>query len=375
MVGPPQLESYTVNPNIIRDVFTTSLPLWEKINLFNTKAKYFDDGFNNPGGSWNRIGVTFRPSLNGSSSGALGSSTQFSQQYLNVVVSTNNINYTNPSSNTLNPIPFINQTVQPTIGTNPFNAVTGEYTALFSGTYSFVWDFDLTFNNPNITYSFLVYKNNNLTTSGLAWQNSNITTYRHTFGLILNAGDRIKIVGQNYSNQPYNFDCQLTMSVTGTRTNPYHLDNCLTMVVKADKLSSLRAGTILSFQNPDLTKDINLTGATLNSYETNSITGTSIQRGGGGGGAVRSTYTTADNAGAGGGGRGAVFSGVSNATAGAVNTGGGGGGGVASKLGQAGGSGTVIIRYAGAQRGTGGTVTSDGGFTIHTFTSSGTYTA
>jgi PKD repeat protein len=35
----------------------------------------------------------------------------------------------------------------------------------------------------------------------------------------------------------------------------------------------------------------------------------------------------------------------------------------------------VIIRYAGIQRGSGGTVTSSGGNTIHTFTSSGTYTA
>jgi hypothetical protein len=41
----------------------------------------------------------------------------------------------------------------------------------------------------------------------------------------------------------------------------------------------------------------------------------------------------------------------------------------------AGGSGIVIIRYSGAQRGTGGTVTSSGGNTIHTFTTSGTYTA
>ena len=41
----------------------------------------------------------------------------------------------------------------------------------------------------------------------------------------------------------------------------------------------------------------------------------------------------------------------------------------------AGGSGIVIISYAGSQRGTGGTVTSSGGFTIHTFTSSGTYNA
>jgi hypothetical protein len=41
----------------------------------------------------------------------------------------------------------------------------------------------------------------------------------------------------------------------------------------------------------------------------------------------------------------------------------------------AGGSGVVILRYAGTQRGTGGTVTSSGGYTLHTFTSSGTYTA
>jgi hypothetical protein len=35
----------------------------------------------------------------------------------------------------------------------------------------------------------------------------------------------------------------------------------------------------------------------------------------------------------------------------------------------------VIVRYAGVQKGTGGTVTSAGGYTIHTFTTSGTFTA
>jgi hypothetical protein len=39
-----------------------------------------------------------------------------------------------------------------------------------------------------------------------------------------------------------------------------------------------------------------------------------------------------------------------------------------------GGSGIIIIRYAGGQQATGGTVTSAGGYTYHTFTSSGTYT-
>jgi hypothetical protein len=35
----------------------------------------------------------------------------------------------------------------------------------------------------------------------------------------------------------------------------------------------------------------------------------------------------------------------------------------------------VIISYLGSQKGTGGTITSVNGYTIHTFTSSGTYTA
>jgi hypothetical protein len=34
-----------------------------------------------------------------------------------------------------------------------------------------------------------------------------------------------------------------------------------------------------------------------------------------------------------------------------------------------------IIRYLGPQRATGGTVTSSGGYTIHTFTTAGTFTA
>jgi hypothetical protein len=65
-------------------------------------------------------------------------------------------------------------------------------------------------------------------------------------------------------------------------------------------------------------------------------------------------------------------------TAGTANTGGGGGGfhnPTGSELGATGGSGIVIIRYAGSQRGTGGTVVSSGGFTYHTFTTSGTFTA
>ena len=62
-------------------------------------------------------------------------------------------------------------------------------------------------------------------------------------------------------------------------------------------------------------------------------------------------------------------------TTGTANTGGGGGGNNSGVTGQSGGSGIVIISYLGSQRGTGGTVTSAGGYTIHTFTASGTFNA
>jgi len=100
---------------------------------------------------------------------------------------------------------------------------------------------------------------------------------------------------------------------------------------------------------------------------------------GGGGGHTdgRANYGSSLAAGGqGGGGHGGSYNGTAAAD-GTSNTGGGGGGshgGTGQECG-AGGSGVVIIRYAGSQRGTGGTVTSSGGYTYHAFTSSGTYTA
>jgi len=115
------------------------------------------------------------------------------------------------------------------------------------------------------------------------------------------------------------------------------------------------------------------TGGNGGAARSSSINGSSVARAGGGGGGGGGTGGTAT----GGGGNGANLS--NNGANGTANTGGGGGGGSSpagtSYLGGAGGSGVVIIRYLGSQRGTGGTVTSSGGFTIHTFTSSGTFTA
>jgi hypothetical protein len=104
---------------------------------------------------------------------------------------------------------------------------------------------------------------------------------------------------------------------------------------------------------------------------TFSISGTSTTYAGGGGGG------SSANGGDGGAGGGAA--GTSNGTAGGTataNTGGGGGGGwlYSGGSGGAGGSGIVIVRYPGLPAATGGTITYLNGYTIHIFTSSGTFT-
>jgi len=61
-------------------------------------------------------------------------------------------------------------------------------------------------------------------------------------------------------------------------------------------------------------------------------------------------------------------------SAGAANTGNGANSTYGTTTGFAGGSGIFIIRYAGPQRGSGGTITSVDGYTYHTFTTSGAFT-
>ena len=128
---------------------------------------------------------------------------------------------------------------------------------------------------------------------------------------------------------------------------------------------------------------------------TNDWTGTTRYLAGGGGGGGNSSERAGDGFYGGGRGEGTttyysynVYTNEINATTkgsgiptAVVNTGGGGGGGSywASNGGWstgsgAGGSGIVIIQYAGSQKATGGTVTTVGSNTVHTFTTSGTFT-
>lgn len=106
----------------------------------------------------------------------------------------------------------------------------------------------------------------------------------------------------------------------------------------------------------------------------NSITGSSVTRAGGGGSGAINPPGTASNGGTGGAGNGTKTTPGGNATA---NTGSGGGGsGDAFSTSGAGGSGIVIVRLLTADWGSisGGTQTTDGAYTVVSFTSSGTLT-
>lgn len=118
-------------------------------------------------------------------------------------------------------------------------------------------------------------------------------------------------------------------------------------------------------------------GITGNGGSSSNANGTGTAGGTGSGGAAGGTNTGgaggAGTNGDGGGGGGGASSGNGGA-AGAPGAG-GGGGGASSTSGGAGGNGIVIISYpTGAYTATGGTITTSGGNTIHTFTTSGTWT-
>src|SRR5215217_346283 len=111
-------------------------------------------------------------------------------------------------------------------------------------------------------------------------------------------------------------------------------------------------------------------GAAGGAGVASSISGTSTVYGSGGGGGGNGSPGGNGGSGAGTGGN----SDVPNATSAIANRGGGGGGGGSTETtgaGGAGGSGIVIIRYPGAPRGTGGTITTVGSDTVHTFTANG----
>ena len=54
----------------------------------------------------------------------------------------------------------------------------------------------------------------------------------------------------------------------------YHTDNTIVILCDKKSLKSLKSGQLIAFQNPTVSKDINLNGGILNEYGNNAITGT-----------------------------------------------------------------------------------------------------
>ena len=126
---------------------------------------------------------------------------------------------------------------------------------------------------------------------------------------------------------------------------------------------------------PDNDRTTTPDGADGKEFSNFSSFGASGYFSGGGGGSCHSC--TPGTGGTGGGGAGKSGSNQGGG-AGTANTGGGGGGARGtdgnSRDGGVGGSGVVLIRYAGGTAASGGTITAAGGYTYHAFTSTGAAT-
>jgi hypothetical protein len=75
------------------------------------------------------------------------------------------------------------------------------------------------------------------------------------------------------------FDTSSNSAPTTDIPNPgdkWHFDNVYIMVVPEVQLPNFTAGSIVTFVNPSLSQDVNLTGSTQNQFNTNSVTGTTI---------------------------------------------------------------------------------------------------
>jgi hypothetical protein len=58
--------------------------------------------------------------------------------------------------------------------------------------------------------------------------------------------------------------------------NDYHTDNVLVILLDKYSIDYISPGMIMTFQNPDLSTDKNLTGSTQNAFSNNAVTGTSL---------------------------------------------------------------------------------------------------
>ena len=297
----PQLETFNLDTPTFK-TFTNSLPMFERINMLNVKAKYFDwldnsqSASDNPGGGWNRIKVNFRPTENGY---PINSVSNFGPDNLDIAAESGVITVPTTVSNvTWYTVPINIQTQTPPLNpNNPYNTTNYTYTVQVAGTYRIDIITEVPSQNNDtsnyITYGYKLKKNNQVGTGWAGNIVSSLSTPSYPANQTVTYNETA-VVGDTFSvvNTLLNVVGSATVSVntkvvitftsvyTGFGNRKYHLDNSMMLMVKPDKLGELRPGTILSFQNPELSNDVNLTGYTiLNQFNTPSSTGQTINQG------------------------------------------------------------------------------------------------
>lgn len=138
---------------------------------------------------------------------------QFGDEYLNIAADDSQINYGGFGPTLV----FPNQTQAPTIGPNPYNNITGIYTATMPGYYLF--EVEITVSNITTSADCLFgFSVNGVPPVSPIWGLSNIltdTTFRAEQVLYLNTGDTAEVYGLSFVVAPGTYDFQATLKVTG----------------------------------------------------------------------------------------------------------------------------------------------------------------
>jgi hypothetical protein len=138
---------------------------------------------------------------------------QFGDEYLNIAADESQINYGGFGPTLV----FPNQTFSPSIGPNPYNNITGIYTATMPGFYLF----EVEVRVSNITTSadcLFGFSINGVPPVSPIWGLSNILTdtiFRAEQVLNLNAGDTAEVYGLSFVVSPGTYDFAATLKVTG----------------------------------------------------------------------------------------------------------------------------------------------------------------
>jgi hypothetical protein len=219
----PQLVNVTDNNSILQtDAFTSSIPIGERLNLFNTKAKYFN-------------GPQDMPSVALTGSGRISDLATPTPGVGNILTVTS----------ISNPYLFVGAVLSGS-GIQPGTRVLSQLSGANGGTGTYIVSISQ-LTSPG-SFTILNFATDSPNSSPL---------YDNPGGGV----NRIKV--------------KVEPSITAN-AGKYHLDNVVAMVINDGLLTRFPSGKIITFQDPEMSLDSNITGATVNYKSVSSIVGNTI---------------------------------------------------------------------------------------------------